>query len=466
MSRWLRSIAPLMAVALSSFGCGSNAGTGDEDGDGGIGSSSRDDRDSEGDPSFGTSNGLAARPPDAAPGIDSMPGTTSAAPGIGNSGCIPDDPTIKPITIELKQDPRFGALNFLTSQVKVTADKLGLDDLGFAPPRQSIWKVIPSPNIISFFGSLPIYKDEPRSEWGLPTTRPLMLSMDIWAPVISASLGQLTLEGDPNDPLGYGKAIDAGYFGPVTIKSIEGDPEGLSCAARSMEVKSIGNDNNLLYRVSTKGGRFIKKGWDLKWKWMPYCIYGLPGDSQQFGYAEGTIDGRPVETVGFSERTYSWPVVVEAFSPRVLFLFGARGEDGKFEYGEIGWWFDMKPDANGEAPLGFGFYHKEGEAPVLTSHVKLIDVKWGQNPQHPEVVVPIEATIGLEDKELYFKAVQGANMMALEKANLMSLAGPAFRLLHYSDTLTQWREKNSPKFNLSVAYMESVWATPESVGLK
>jgi len=349
---------------------------------------------------------------------------------------------------------------------KLAVDQTTTDDLSMVPKRQYL-AGIPQPGIVSFLWGQPMFKSQPRDSWGQPIitdpSEPLMVMADAWSPVLGLHVTNFLGEPIVKDLFAPPRILELGYLGSVTTTEVKGDPTGLSCDPVTFEVRANNSSALPKYNFSTKSARVVKDGWDLTWKWFPYSAFFLPSGATQFGYAEGTYKGKPVELVGAFDRYNLLPVAYSALlAKRMLNLFVARGVDGKFEYGLVLAIKDL-PANNGGWAFG-GVYCKDGEGCVVSNKLKLKNVKWEASPTSPQKFLPVEGTYEFGGKEIYIKAKAGFELTNMKNSGVRgALVSLVTSATNWSDATAIWQEKNSPSFDLSFSLVETYGFTARDV---
>jgi len=391
----------------------------------------------------------------------------------------PDWPasTEKVERIELKFDAahQYGEgppMDLLLTPGVIGVDKLTTDDISMSPERWEYLGGIPKPHFIEFFWGGPIYMDEPRNDWGKPINLDNRFGfLDAWSPLLG--LHAINFFGKPNqtDIFGTPKLLSSGYFGNMSRREIEGDPTGLSCDEKTFEVTAPGDPVH--YNINTKGARIVKDGWDITWHWLPHSFFFLTCGATQFAYGHGTYKGKPIETMGAFDR---YGVAVDSalylLDKRLLNPFAARGVDGKFEYGMVFIFKNAVWNGNSKFIAG-GIYCKDGEGCTVTNELKLRNMTWKQSSKPPYAIIPVEGTYIVGDKEIYMKAEEGCSLIGVaaeQTKTLADLLAPAISVatvpLQWVDIFGKWREKNSPKFNLSFSGIETTefsWQDVEEI---
>ena len=109
-------------------------------------------------------------------------------------------------------------------------------------------------------------------------------------------------------------------------------------------------------------------------------------------------------------------------------------------------------------------YCKDGEAPVVSNKVELVNVKWERQAEFPHYIVPTSGTYRFGGKELNIQAVAGISLYNVKGEGFIAKGLGGFTLpFDWPMALGRWKEKNSGKFAHSWCMYETYQFTMDDV---
>lgn len=219
----------------------------------------------------------------------------------------------------------------------------------------------------------------------------------------------------------------------VQYKEVEGDPEGHANDKTTFE--QFVEDPKLLFRYSSTHARYAEGDvMDLTLEYLPYALVSydqgpidVPYICQQAIIA-GTYEGKEVKLLGAWDRIYRSTTMEATYGKIFIYLnFVGIRKDGCREYGIV-MIFGNK---------GFGFYHKDGEDPIVTTEVTM-EATWEPVTYlSDETASFTKAAFHFGGKVIHYKAKWG--FRGWDEESRLSLRKHGYNL-----TAGSWYEGSTP----------------------
>lgn len=324
----------------------------------------------------------------------------------------------------------------------------------------------------------PVPMNVPTDDWGMPIghTNPRVFC-SFSAPLFGFEFGNMFLNSSVEGRDGPNHAESIGKMTAIKMRKIQGDPSGVSCDPYTFSIDSVRRRDNIHYSYSTKQFRQVADGWDLTFTPFEYAMHIKPGYCKQPMYFQGTINGEQVEGFGGMDRMFGLEMYFYPLLSQRLFNFrntqitfaGRNAVTGKYEYGWVFLTYDGQYPKNGPPLATFGAFHREGEDPVFSDNIEIVNLIWGTRewPNKAKAVMPREATFRFAGKEIYVKFMWDNTPLDLKRYANGQMMDPIRRFVALglticgvSETNGVWKEKDSPKFNLTWCTAETLFTYP------